>query len=213
MMALQVRLALSGRLDQYDRALAQTHTGAVRSAVTRIRTQGRRQIERAGLGRLKNTWRGVVLGDRGETITRRGTAIDPTGRVYSSASVKGRVEDLLDVFERGTVVVPKDGQFLAIPTAAAGGRRAKPPSAYGAETFRVVPVGARGKKRGRPRANAVAYVLVHRGTGQVWFLLIPQVKLRKRLRIRPLVERIAATVPADIDRRWARALRRLEAVG
>lgn len=210
MVGLQVRMALSGRLDRYDQALAQTHTGAVRSAVTRIRTQGRRQIERAGLGRLKNTWRGIVTSETGANLTKRGTSVGPTGRVYSSAAVKGRVDDLLDVFERGMVITPKGGRFLAIPTALAGGRRAKSAASYPPDTFRVVPVGARGRGR---RASAQKYVLVHKARNEVWYILVPAVKLRRRLRLRPLVERIAANVPADIDRRWTRAVARLERLG
>jgi hypothetical protein len=203
---LQVRLALRGDLAAYDKALETAHTGAVRSAVNRIRKQGRRQIERAGLGRLQKTWRGIIAGDRGEPITRRGTAIDPQGRVYSTAQVKGRVDDLLDVFQRGVVVVPKSGAFLAIPTALAGGRRAKLAGEYPEGTFRMVPVGGGGRSRGRARR----YVLVHKERGEVWYILVPSVKLRRRLSLTPLVQRIATRIPADIDRRWTRAVRRLE---
>jgi hypothetical protein len=206
MVALQIKMALQGRLDQYDRALATAETGAVRSAVNRIRTQGRRQIQKAGLGRLVKTWRGVVTGESGQNLTRRGATLDPTGRVYSTAAVKGRVDDLLDVFEKGMVITPKGGRFLAIPTALAGGRRALPAASYPEGTFRLVPVGA----RGRGKRTAQRYVLVHKARNEVWYVLVPSVTLRKRIAIRPIVLRIAEKVPADLDRRWARAVARLE---
>lgn len=211
MMSLQVRMALTGAIDKYDQALAVALTGAVRSAVGRIRTQGRRQIERAGLGRLAKAFRGTVRdGLTGKNLTQRGNTVEPRGRVYSAAGVKGRVDDVLEVFERGVVVLPKQGTFLAIPTAAAGGRRGKQPSEYPDGTFRAVPIGGARGRRGAK--NARRWVLIHKTQNAIWFILVPRVKLKRRLRLRATIERIGGRVADDADRRWARAVARLEKV-
>lgn len=202
---LQVTLALRGTLDQYDRAVAVATTGGIRSATTRMKNQGRRQMERAGLGtRLPNAFRGTVIASTGQDITRRGIDEDPTGTVRSTAIVKARGVDLIEVFQRGVTI--QGTPFLAIPTREAGGRRAKPPRSFPDGTFRFVPL-KRG--RGRPGANTAVAVLVHKVRKEVWYTLLPSVRIKKRLNLDTLYTRISRTVEADIDRRFARALVRL----
>lgn len=211
MLSVQWEMAARGDLRKLPAAVADAHTRAIRSATTRLKNQGRRQLSRAGLARLAPAWRGEVRSASGADITRRGQDADPTGVVYSKAIRKGSpggAVDLIDVFETGATIRARGGQYTAIPTAAAGGRRAVPISAHSAGTFRLVPVG---RKPGRLRRGGVrvAFVAVHRETGAVWYLLVPSFQLRRRLRLGPAYARIAATVPASVDRFYARALVRL----
>jgi len=207
--APQVSIALRGDLAKYEQAVSIAHTTGIRSAVNRMKTQGRAQMTRAGLGsRLPKAFRGEVRTPSGQDITRRGLDPDPFGRVFSKASLKGRGNvDLIEVFEREGGVTIQGHPYLAMPTPKAGGRRAKPMRFYPPNTFRIIKVK---RSRGRAKANAVAAVAVHKVRNEVWYLLIAAVRLKRRLRLAELFQRIARTVVADIDRRFERAKTRAE---
>ena len=117
----------------------------------------RHAIQRGGLGvRLPNALRSIVLDSHGADITRRGIDPDPTGIVYSKASVRrqsGPV-DLIGVFQTGTVVLPHKGTYLAVATKEAGGRRAPSMSSYPPNTFRVVKPKSRCPRREQQQARA-----------------------------------------------------------
>lgn len=209
MFSARFQMAFRGDLRAYERGVASANTQAIRSVTASMKRQGRRKIVKAGLGtRLANALRSEVRAPNGADLTRRGSATLPVGRVWSNAFVtrKGRKVDLLgDVFEAPVTV--QGSPYLAIPTPVAGGRRAKGPESYPAGTFRVVPI-KRG--RGRPRANAPAFVLIHKQKNEVWFVLIATVRLRKNLQLFPLFRRVAATLPAALERAYARLFKRLK---
>src|SRR5215467_5687012 len=203
-------MALSGKLEDYKRAVAVADTLAIRQATNRLKTGGRRQVVSSGLGkRLANALRSTVTGSNGADITKRGLDPDPVGRVFSNAIVKrqGGTVDLLNVFETGTVVVPHRGQFLAMPTKAAGGRRARPMSSYPPNTFRLA-VPRRGA--GGTGANKPAFVAIHRERREVWYLLFRSVQLKARLKLAPLYVKVGQQIPALQARAWDRQVARIE---
>lgn len=212
--SLQTSLLRRGTLARGEEILLDVVTGAVRSATARMKTGGRRQIERAGLGRrLPKALRSKVIGDGGADITFKGRSATPVGYVWSKALVKrgGPPIDLLEVFETGVVVSAKGGPYLAVPARThPAGRKAKPLESLNYAQFRVVPVG--GMKRGRPAANRVAFLVIHRSDNVVWYLLIKTARVKKRLRLLPLAARLQAQLPADLQRRAIRATDRLEAL-
>lgn len=213
--SLETGLLRRGNLQRGEEILLDVVTGTVRSATTRMRSGGRRQIERSGLGpRLAKALRGKVTSADGVDITKKGRDANPTGYVWSKAIVKrgGPPTDLLETFETGATIQAKGGTYLEVPAKShPQGRKAKPSSSLAAGTFRVIPVGG-AKKRGRPAANRVAFVLVHRRTNVVWYLWFKSVRLKKRIRLLPLAARLQAGMPADMRRRAVRAEKRIEAL-
>lgn len=191
-------------------------TGAVRSATARMKRQGRKQIItafRAHGTTIPNALRSKVVGDAGQDITRRGLADDPTGSVFSRAVYKDRPGgpvDLLQVFEEGATVTVQGHPCAAIPTPAAGGRKAPPLKGHEAE-FDFAPLRAKGRRRKfGTKAVALAFKKV---THVLWYVLIAvPFRLKPRLKLGTLHQRIGAGVPADIERRFAREAIRLGVV-
>jgi hypothetical protein len=192
-------------LRDIERAL----TSGIREAGRSLRTELRRQVASAGLGqRLANSWRDKHYDNRG---------IDAASLVYSKAP------QIIRAFDHGAVIRSRRGRFLAIPTQNAprkgtDGKRIRP-STFPEHRFgplRFVPRrngpsllvvdGARasvsrktGELRGFRRATERA-----RRSGQglatvVMFLLVPQVKLRKRLDVARAAERWSTQLPALIE--------------
>jgi hypothetical protein len=170
----------------------------------------RRQVTSAGLGqRLARTWRDRHYDNRG---------IDAASLVYTKAP------QIIRAFDEGAVIRSKSGLWLAIPTPNAprrgvGGKRINPgnfpehrfgplrfvyrssgPSLLVAEGLRASVSRKTGELRGFRRASERA-----RGSGQgvatvVMFLLVPQVKIPKRLDVARAAERWLARLPALVDR-------------
>src|SRR5262245_23032262 len=207
MFSTSFQMALRGDLKAYERAVAAANTSAIRTVTNRFKTQARRQVERAGLGvRLGNAIRGEVRTPAGADITMRGVCPDPRGRAFTRDSKTGL--DLIAVFERGVTIHGKP--FLAIPTAQAGGRRAKSPESYPEGTFRYVPLR---KGRGRPKANRAIAVLIHKQRQELWYSLVPVVRLKKRLRLQELYQRQVASIPRTLEAAYTRQFRRLGVLG
>lgn len=177
-------------------------TVVIRRKTTTLKNALRRQVKRAGLGdKLPNAI-------RGDTIPRRGYALDIQGRIFSKAIVKGRqggTVDLFDVFQRGVSLVTLNGQrAMAIPLPAAkaygrGDRRTRAqPSDFPPGFLRWRPTRTRGVgllvgKDGR------AYFLTTRGP-----ITIPR-------RLAPFddqYQRVIADIPAQIVREWERQARK-----
>jgi hypothetical protein len=174
-----------------------------------LRTELRRQVASAGLGqRLANSWRDKHYDNRG---------IDAASLVYTKAP------QIIRAFDEGALIRSKRGRFLAIPTANAprkgtDGRRISPstfpehrfgplrfvprssgPSLLVADGLRASFSRQTGQLRGFRRATERA-----RRSGQglatvVMFLLVPQVKLRKRLDVAGAAERWSGQLPALIE--------------
>jgi hypothetical protein len=174
-----------------------------------LKTELRRQVASAGLGqRLANSWR-----DRHYPNQRS----DAASLVYTKAP------QIIRAFDEGAVVRSRRGRFLAIPTENAprkgtDGRRISPrtfpahrfgplrfvprpsgPSLLVVDGLRASFSRQTGELRGFRRATERA-----RRSGQglatvVMFLLVPQVKLRKRLDVARAAERWSGQLPALIE--------------
>lgn len=176
---------------------------------------------------LKNDWRAQVtaarLGRRlANTIRRRsypsaGASIDAAALVYSNAP------DIVSAFDEGALIRSKDGFWLAIPTEAAGRGSRKSrltpgewerrrglrlrfvyrPSGIGllvADEARVSKRGVAQQKRGKRRKDGT---LTGAQTVPI-FILVPQVRLAKRLDLDGPARNWGARLPAMIVAAWDR---------
>lgn len=179
-------------------------TAAMREAGTGLKTAWRGQITGAGLGRrLSNSV-------RNQTFPRAGDSLDGAALVWSKAPV------IVDAHDSGPLIRSKDGFYLAIPTEAAGrglrGRRITPGEWERRRGLRLRFVY---RRRGpsmlvadRARINTRGQAVASRsktGRNQVTapiFLLVPQVKLPKRLDLDRDAERALDNVPGLIVANW-----------
>ena len=199
--------ALAGNLDQMladeVRIAEQAVTHSIREATDGLKTELRSQVTGAGLGqRLANTW-------RAEVYPKGKLSIKAAGLVYSRAPV------IVGAHDQGATIRSKDGFWLAIPLPAAGkslrGGRITPGEWERRRGLRLRFV----YRRRRPsllvaegRLNTKGQAVVSRsktGRGKVTapiFLLVPQVKLRKRLDLARDAERTIDGVPGRIVAGW-----------
>jgi hypothetical protein len=179
-------------------------TAAMRTAGTGLKAAWRLQITGAGLGaRLANSI-------RSEVFPKAGTSLNAAALVWSKAPVIVRAHDA------GPLIRSKTGFWLAIPTPAAGkalGGRRITPAAWERKTglrlrfvYRrsgpslLVADAARINSRGLAAASRSKT-----GRGQVTapiFLLVPQVKLPKRLDLARDTARVHDAVPGLIVANW-----------
>jgi Family of unknown function (DUF6441) len=200
-----VQAGIQAELRNIERAVA----AGTRDAGRGLRTELRRQVATAGLGqRLARTWR-----DRHYPNQK----LDAASLVYTKAP------QIIRAFDEGAVIRSRRGRFLAIPTENAprkgtDGKRISP-STFPEHRF--------GPLRFVPRSNNPSLLVVDglrasfsRQTGQlrgfrratdrarrsgqglatvVMFLLVPQVKLSKRLDVARAAEHWSAQLPALIE--------------
>jgi hypothetical protein len=185
----------------------------VREAGEGLKGELRRQVVTAGLGqRLARTWRSRSYPNRGH---------DAAALVWSKAP------QIVRAFDEGAVIRSRKGFWLAIPTPAAPrrgptGKRITPGMVermYGRRLrFVYRPNGpsllvmdgmvARGGKRGGFRMATTrkasrrrgAYVSTSGLATVVMFLLVPQVRMPKRLDVARAAETWSARLPALIER-------------
>ena len=179
-----------------------------RSLQADLQAELRRQVTTAGLGqRLANSWR-----DRHYPNQK----LDAASLVYTKAP------QIIRAFDEGAVIRSKRGRFLAIPTENAprgtDGRRISPrtfpahrfgplrfvprqtgPSLLVVDGLRVSISRKRGQLRGFRRATDRARARGEGLTTVVMFLLVPQVKLPKRLDVARAAERWSGQLPALIE--------------
>lgn len=173
-------------------------TDAVGVIEEQVKQDWRSEVRRAGLGgRLANTIRGATY---------------PTAAVSANAKalIWTKAPAIISAHEEGAVIRASRTRYLAIPTAAAGrgagGNRITPadwsrrrgvqlrPVPGKSGTILLIAVGARVDSRGRaqsrgPRSRSAAQDVVV-------FVLVPQVKLRKRLDLMATARAAAAALPA-----------------
>ena len=200
-----VKADLEAEVRRIERAVP---TG-VKEAGSGLKGELRKQVVGAGLGtRLARTWRDRHYPNRGH---------DAASLVWSKAP------QIIRTFDEGTTIRGKDGFWLAIPTPSApkrgvGGKRINPsnfpehrfgplrfvyrqrgPSLLVVDGVRVNAttgrVGRRAKggaytKTGRMKAGMATVVM---------FILVPQVKMPKRLDVKRAAERWAGRLPKLID--------------
>ena len=166
-------------------------TATVRETGAGLKLGWRGQIALAGLGaRLANSI-------RSEVFPKAGASLNAAVVVWSKALV------IIGAHDAGPLIRSKSGLWLAIPTPAAGkaldGRRITP-----AEWERKTGLRLRFIYRSR---GASLLVSPARSLGQVVpiFLLVPQVKLPKRLDLARDAERAHERVPGLIEANWATA--------
>jgi hypothetical protein len=185
-------------------------TSGTRDAGRGLKTELRRQVASAALGqRLANSWR-----DRHYPNQQ----LDAVSLVYTKAP------QITRAFDEGVVIRSRRGRFLAIPTENAprkgtDGRRISPSTfpedRFGPLRFVPRPTGPSllvvdglrasfSRQTGQLRGFRRATDRVRRSgqglTTVVMFLLMPQVKLRKRLDVARAAERWSAQLPALIER-------------
>jgi hypothetical protein len=178
-------------------------TTAMREAGTGLKTAWRGQIAQAGLGRR------LANSIRSRTYPKTGESLNAAALVWSKAPV------IVGAHETGPLIRSKDGFWLAIPTQAAG---------RGLRGGRITP-GEWERRRGlrlrfvyRRRGPSLLVAdgrLNNRGLGVVSrsktgrgratvpiFLLVPQVKLPKRLDLARDAERAHDSVSGLIVANW-----------
>jgi hypothetical protein len=178
-------------------------TTAMRAAGSNLKSNWRAQITRARLGqRLANTI-------RSKTYPAAGESLEAAALVWSNAP------QIIGAHDTGPLIRSKDGFWLAIPTPAAGkGTRGKALTPGEWERRR----GLRLRfvyRRGSPsllvadgRLNSRGLGVASRsktGRGQSTvpiFLLVPQVKLAKRLSLARDAEQAQAAIPGLILANW-----------
>jgi hypothetical protein len=163
-------------------------TAAMREASIGLKLGWRGQITGAGLGaRLANSI-------RSEVFPKAGVSLNAAAVVWSKAPV------IIGAHDAGPLIRSKNGLWLAIPTPAAGkalGGRRITPAAWERKTglrLRFVP-------RRSGASLLVAPAVSGRPTAPV-FLLVPQVKLPKRLDLARDAERAHDAVPELIVANW-----------
>jgi hypothetical protein len=191
------------------REIERAASNGTRDAGRGLKTELRRQVASAGLGqRLANSWRDRHYPNR---------KLDAASLVYTKAP------QIIRAFDEGAVVRSKRGRFLAIPTENApkkgtDGKRISPttfpehrfgplrflPRQSGPSLLVVDGLRAsfsrkteqlRGFRRAAERARRSGQGL----TTVVMFLLVPQVKLSKRLDVARAAERWSAQLPTLIE--------------
>jgi hypothetical protein len=205
MVTRSLRADMQAELRDIERAVA---TGT-RDAGRGLKTELRSQVASAGLGqRLANSWRDKHYPNR---------KLDAASLVYTKAP------QIIRAFDDGAVIRSNRRRFLALPTENAprkgtDGRRISPstfpehrlgplrfvprsngPSLLVADGLRASFSRRSGEMRGFRRATDRARRSGHGLTTVVMFLLVPQVKLSKRLDVARAAEHWSAQLPTLID--------------
>ena len=197
---------LQKEMRQIEKAVAE----GVAEAGDGLKGSLRRQVITSGLGpRLARTWRSRAYPNKGH---------DAASLIWSKAP------DIVRSFDQGSVIRSKTGFWLAIPTAAApkrgvGGKRITPANfpeqrfgplrfvfRRGAPSLLVVDGVRISAKTGRVGRQAKGGAFTKSGriksgiTTVAMFVMVPQVKMPKRLDVRRAAETWARRVPGLIDR-------------
>ena len=213
---MRVRAAIEGNLNNIVAQELKDATAGAREGMKEgtnlLKTRLRSQIQRAGLGpKLAKTWQGRFYdNDRGLNVA---------GFVYSKA------QRLVGAFSEGTTIRAKSGRLLAIPTEHApkrgrDRRRRATPDNWNASRFgplKFIPSAGRrtgllvveenrlSKKTGRATGRAKRTKTGRMGRGAatiVMFVLVPQVRLKKRLNIRAAESQVVNLLPRLILRKY-----------
>jgi Family of unknown function (DUF6441) len=208
-LAATITRSLQADMQAELRGVERAVAAGTRDAGRGLRTELRRQVTSAGLGqRLANSWRDKHY---------------PNERLDAASLVYTKAPQIIRAFDEGVVIRSKRGRFLAIPTENAprkgtDGKRISPstfpehrfgPLRFVSRETRLsllVVDGLRasfsrqtGQLRGFRRATDRARRSGQGLTTVVMFLLVPQVKLSKRLDVARAAERWSGQLPALIE--------------
>jgi hypothetical protein len=192
-LTLDVRPDLAALMSAEIAASERAVTAAVREAGAGMKLGWRGQIIGAGLGaRLANTI-------RSEVFPKAGASLNAAAVVWSKAPV------IIGAHDAGPLIRAKNGLWLAIPTPAAGkalgGRRITPMAWERKTGFRL---------RFVHRPSGASLLVAPAGSQAASpvlvpiFLLVPQVKLPKRLDLARDAERAHDAVPGLIVANWVK---------
>lgn len=213
--------SIAGIMEREILAGERAVTGGVREVGDWVKAEWRGQVVGSGLGqRLANTIRQNNYPVRGESMSAASLVYARPNRKKNSASAA----DVIDAFNRGVLITSVNGLYLAIPTAAAGSvagssgrgrltpgiweqrtgmrlrfvyRRGRP-SLLVADEARLNSKGHAKQKRGRRRRDGI---LTGAATVPV-FILLPQVRLKKRLNLDPVARAASGRLAGAILKRW-----------
>ena len=213
---MKLAATITGSIIAGMEAEVRTITGAVTAGIKEagrgLKTDLRKQVVSAGLGaRLSRTWRDRIYPNKG---------FDAAAMVWSKAP------RIIRSFDEGAVIKSKSGFWLAIPTPQApkrgvGGKRINPSNfpehrfgplrfVYRRGPSLLVVDGVRINKSGRVGRRARGGALTKSGRMKqgmatvVMFIMVPQVRLRKRLDVKREAERWSRRLPGLIDRHMER---------
>ncbi|KGK99955.1 DUF6441 family protein [Thalassobacter sp. 16PALIMAR09] len=178
-------------------------TKAMKVAGGKLKSDWRTQITRAGLGRR------LANSIRSQTYPKAGESLEAAALVWSNAP------QIIGAHDTGPLIRSKDGFWLAIPTPAAGkGARGKALTPGEWERRRGLRLRFVHRRRG-PSLLVADGRLSSRGLGVASrsktgrgkatvpiFLLVPQVKLAKRLSLAKDADRAQAAAPGLIVANW-----------
>ena len=201
-----IKADMQAEMRRIERAV----TAGVKEAGDGLKGSLRKQVVSAGLGpRLARTWRSRTYPNKGH---------DAASLVWSKAP------RIVRVFDEGAVIRSKSGLWLAIPTPSApkrgvGGKRISPsnfpkhrfgklrfvyrrngPSLLVVDGVQASLSRKTGELRGFRKASERARRTGSGLTTVVMFLLVPQVRIPKRLDVRRAAERWSRRLPALIGR-------------
>ena len=203
-MKLRAEITDIARLMQAEIAAGEkAGSAAIKDAGTGLKSAWRAQITGAGLGsRLARTI-------RSETYPKARPSLNAAALVWSKAPV------IISAHDTGPLIRSRGGLWLAIPTEAAGrGRGGKRPTPREWEarpglTLRVIPrrrgpslLVAEGRLNSKGRAVASRSKTGRGLTSVPIFLLVKQVRLRKRLDLARDAERAVNGLPEKIVANW-----------
>ncbi|MCF7700549.1 DUF6441 family protein [Loktanella sp. M215] len=194
---------LRGFPQVYGRAQTAVTTAMRRAGMT-IKNEMRAEVRRAGLGnKLANSIRSRAYPESGKSIS-------------AAALVWTNAPEIINAHLKGPLIRSKSGFWMAIPTDAAGkgrGGSRLTPSQWEQKTGLKLTFIYR---PGRPslliseaRINTRGIAVKSRSkTGKARvtvpiFILVPQVKLRKRLDFNAAINRAAAALPSMIIQNWS----------
>jgi Family of unknown function (DUF6441) len=208
-LAAPIARSLQAEMQAELRGLERAVTAGSKAAGQGLKSELRRQVGSAGLGqRLADSWRDRHYPNR---------KLDAASLVYTKAP------QIIRAFDEGAVIRSRRGRFLAIPTENAprkgtNGERISPstfpehrfgplrfvprpsgPSLLVVDKLRASFSRQTGELRGFRRATERARRNGQGLTTVVMFLLVPQVKLRKRLDVARAAEHWSAQLPALIE--------------
>lgn len=169
-----------------------------------LKQRWRNQITHAGLGKR------LAGSIRSQAYPKGKTSLNAAGLVWSKAP------EILSAHDSGPLIRSRDGFWLAIPLPAAGkgrgGRKMTPHDWEQKTGLRLRFVYRRGKpsllvadKARISKSGAAVASRAKSGRGQVTapiFILVPQVRLRKRLDLGRDVMAVSAGIPQAIVDKW-----------
>ena len=210
---MRIEVSIEGDFSQMLKREVRLAERAVQRGIdaggTQLQADWRAQIVAAKLG---NTLPKTI---RKKTFPKSGNSINAASLVYSNAS------KVIDAFDRGALIRSKHGFYLAIPTAKAGKK--------GIGNKRITPLGwerrtgkrltfvyqvkgpslliDKGLKEFRRPTDALSFTNPPQQRGfkrkpVVMFILVPQVKLPKRLNLDSAANAVGARLPALILANW-----------